>query len=309
MMPDGGPDGGQWPGGHPGGTSPGTVIRVTMEGAAADRSALRRCVLAVTVLQDFDLDPADGGVALPSGRVLPWDLLDLALGGLDPDLPAARPRLAAWLRTVQALAWRSPEEIGARCRPLGLPVGHVLHPGPAWVRTRIHGGVLDLGLAYVGIGSDPDEVVVAAPGTLEAVGVADDWWDGCLAYLEEMGELAAERHRRHPTQPLRPMGDCDVVTLLGSAALRRELAGGDGSGMRAAAFPTRNRGWLDLSRTDPAFALVAARLASDIERGFVRPVLITVEEVAMAREGGDPILQALRDGAAPDPVLPAVRFR
>ena len=105
------------------------------------------------------------------------------------------------------------------------------------------------------------------------------------------------------------MGDCDVVTLLASRAFRETLAGCDTSQMRAAAVPTRRRGWLDLSRTDPAFALAAASLADSEERGFERPLLITVDEVVMARPGGDPALQALRDGAAPDPVLPSVRYR
>ena len=79
--------------------------------------------------------------------------------------------------------------------------------------------------------------------------------------------------------------------------------------MRAAAVPTRRRGWLDLSRTDPAFALAAASLADPEERGFERPLLVTVDEVALARSGGDPVLQAIRDGAAPDPLLPSVRYR
>jgi hypothetical protein len=103
------------------------------------------------------------------------------------------------------------------------------------------------------------------------------------------------------------MGDCDVATLLGSRALRAELAGG--SGMRAAAVPTRGRGWLDLSRIDPAFALAAASLANDDERGFERPLLITADEVVLARAGGDPVLEALRDPAPQDRELRAVRYR
>ena len=134
-------------------------------------------------------------------------------------------------------------------------------------------------------------------------------WPACRAYLEDMGMLAASRHEMHPDRPIHPMGDCDVATLLGSRAFRTTLAGKDSAGMRAAAVPTRRRGWLDLSRTDPAFALAAASLADPEERGFERPLLVTVDEVALARSGGDPVLQAIRDGAAPDPVLPSVRYR
>ena len=119
-----------------------------------------------------------------------------------------------------------------------------------------------------------------------------------------MGSLAAERYRRRPTEPLRPMGDCDVVTLLGAASLRWALCGSERTGLCAAAVPNRTRGWIDLSRTDPAFALVAASLADPLERGFSRPLLLTREEVVMAREGGDPVLQSLRERAAPTPSRP-----
>jgi hypothetical protein len=105
------------------------------------------------------------------------------------------------------------------------------------------------------------------------------------------------------------MGDCDVVTLLGAASLRTALCGRERRGLCAAAVPNRTRGWIDLSRTDPAFALVAASLADPAERGFPRPLLVTREEVAMAREGGDPVLQALREQAAPDPVQALVPRR
>ena len=273
-----------------------------------DQVALRQCVLAVSVLNDLDLEPADDGVRIGSGRVLPWSALRAGLRGTDPESPVARVRLATWLRAVTSLAWRSPQDLASRARPVGLPVGHVHHPGPAWVREPVLGGALDLGIGLVGVGSDPDAVIVPPAGVLAACGHDDaGWWPDCRDYLDRMGELAAVRYRRDPRQPLRPMGDCDVATLLGSARLRQELVGTDG--MRAAAVPTRSRGWLDLSRIDPAFALAAASLAGDEERGFERPLLLTVDEVVLARPGGDPALEALRDAAAPDPVLPAVRYR
>ena len=284
--------------------------RSSAQSGSGDVVALRRCVLAVSVLQDLDLMPGDDGVELPSGRVVAWETIAAALGTLDPDAPAARPVLARWLRELGWLSWRSADDLAARARPVGLPRGHVLHPGPDWVRRAVHGRALDIGVGFVGIGPDPDEVVVPRAGLLQASGYdARVWWPTCRSYLEDMGMLAASRYELHPDRPLHPMGDCDVVTLLGSRWFRSVLAGKDSAGMRAAAVPTRRRGWLDLSRTDPAFALAAASLADPEERGFERPLLVTVDEVVLARGGGDPVLQAIRDGAAPDPVLPSVRYR
>ncbi len=281
-----------------------------MEPGVGERAALRRCVLAVSVLQDLDLVPVDDGVIIGSGRLVPWDTVEAGLGGHDPELPETRAILSSWLHALGSVAWRSPDDLASRARPVGLPRGHTQHPGDTWVQSTIPGEVLDLGIGLLGIGTDPDEVVVLRAGLLEACGhTPRSWWWPCLRYLEDMGELAASRYHRNRLQPLRPMGDCDVVTLLGSGTFRRALVGGDSTGMRAAAMPTRRRGWLDLSRIDPAFALVAATLADDHERGFDRPLLITAEEVVMARRGGDPVLQALRDASPPDPVLPAVRYR
>ena len=262
------------------------------------------------MLQDIDLVPGDDGVLTASGRLLPWAVLASALGGHDPASPAARPVLATWLRELSWIGWRSPDDLAGRARPVGLPIGHLCHPGRDWVHMSVHGGVLELGVGLLGVGTDPDEVVVPRPGLLRAAGHDPAaWWPRCQSYLEDMGALAGARYELHPDRPIRPMGDCDVVTLLGSRIFRATLAGRDSVRMRAAAVPTRRRGWLDLSRTDPAFALAAASLADPDDRGFERPLLITADEVVMARGGGDPVLQALRDGAAPDPVLPPVRYR
>ena len=282
-----------------------------MDTGTFDRVALRRCVLAVSVLQDLDLVPVDDGVLTGSGRLVPWSAVECGLGGHDPESAAARPELARWLRAVQDLSWRSPADVMTRARPVGLPRGHSLHPGATWTMESVRGGVLDLGIGLAGVGDDPDELLVPRPGVLAACGLDPrPWWPAARDYLDQMGTLAAVRFRRDgPAKPLRPMGDCDVVTLLGSAELRSAVAASDSVGMRAAAVPTRNRGWLDLTRTDPAFALVAASLAPTDDRGFERPLLVTADEITMVRAGGDPVLQALRDAAAPDPVAPVVLIR
>ena len=124
-----------------------------------------------------------------------------------------------------------------------------------------------------------------------------------------MGAIAATRFAREPDVPLRPMGDCDVVTLLASRSFRAALC--VQQPMRAAAVPMRTRGWLDPSRVDPAFAVTAAQLTGPEDRGFERPILITADEVVLSVDFGHDrvVRQVLRDTCAPDPVLPNVRYR
>jgi hypothetical protein len=94
------------------------------------------------------------------------------------------------------------------------------------------------------------------------------------------------------------MGDCDVVTLLGSRTLRSAIVKDVPDGMRTVAVPMRTRGWLDLSRIDPAFSAAAARLTRADERGFDRPLLVTKEEVVIARDDGDVVRAGLEDRLA-----------
>jgi hypothetical protein len=69
--------------------------------------------------------------------------------------------------------------------------------------------------------------------------------------------------------------------------------------MRTVAVPTRNRGWLDLNRIDPAFSAAAAQLTTAEERGFDRPLLVTREEVVIARDEAGVVRSALEDRLAP----------
>jgi hypothetical protein len=149
------------------------------------------------------------------------------------------------------------------------------------------------------VGLLPAGVLVAAQVDL---GLATSKAD---RYLADMANLAGERLQRDPTAVLRPLGDADVLTLLASRAFRAALV--DGQGMRSAAIPMRTRGWLDLGRIDPAFAVSAALLTEPDERGFARPVLVTIDEVAMVRAGGDPVRQSLADPAPAEPLRPASR--
>lgn len=277
---------------------------------APDSLELRRLALAVSVLDDVDIVPLDDGVLL-TGDVpveVTWLELRRALGGADPADDLGRFRVRAWLRGRRIAADVHVEHLRTQARPVGLPVDHPLHPGLDWVRQRVLGGALDLGFGFVGVGTDPDEVVVVPQGALDAAGVdPTPWWPVARDYLERMGAVAAQRLAANPV--LRPIGDCDVVTLLASRTLREALCAHDGTGMRAAAVPMLRRGWLDLTRIDPAFTAAAAAATAPHERGFSRPLLLTADEVTLAPEGGRPADIVLRDPAAESVHLRPVLYR
>lgn len=278
---------------------PGTVGVVTPAPSIVD---LRQCVLAVSVLDDVDLIPGDEGVQLlgtPALEVAWWEVRR-ALAGTDPASTAGHRRLARWLRLRRQVADRPLLELAELARPVGRPVECERHPGLDWVRHRVLGGALDLGVGFLGLdGARPEDVVVVPQGLLAAAGIdAAPWWAPAQDYLERMGELAVARWRRDPSAVVRPMGDCDVVTLLGSVTFRKAITAGPAGGMRPAAVPMRTRGWLDLTKIDPAFALAAAAATDPEERGFARGLLITADEVVMVPPGGRPHEIALRDPAA-----------
>lgn len=268
-----------------------------------EASQLRRCALAVVVMHDVDVLPSPHGVVLPGSPdvVISWAECRRAIAGADPESQAGRLRLKAWLQLRRWLADRPIEDLAERARPYGACVESPLHPGLDWVRRRVLGDTLDLGFGFVGIDPDqPDLVIPVAHELLRAAGIEPTpWWPTAVVYLERMGEMAADRIDRSPLAPLRPMGDCDVVTLLGSRTLRQAIVEGVADGMRTVAVPMRTRGWLDLNRIDPAFSAAAARLTEVEDRGFDRPLLVTREEVVLAREDGDVVRAGIEDRLAP----------
>ena len=277
---------------------------------APDSVELRRIALAVSVLDDIDIVPLDDGVMLAGADPVEVSWLELrrAVAGADAESELARARVRAWLHGRRIAADRDVEQLRELARPVGLPVDHPLHPGLDWVRHRVLGDAMDLGFGFVGVGRDPDAVIIVPQGALDAGGVDPaPWWPVARDYLERMGAIAAERLA--DSQVLRPIGDCDVLTLLGSQTLRRALCGKDGTGMRAAAVPMRTRGWLDLSRIDPAYTAAAAAATDEMDRGFPRPLLLTEDEVTLAPDGGRPAEIVLRDPAAASPDLRPVTFR
>ncbi len=284
-----------------------TVVRVPArrppapDGPAADApapwpAALRRGVLMVSVLCDVDVQPGEAGVILPGSPPvrIPWTECHGVLAGHDPEGEAGRQRLRRWL---QARRWSADLSRGAlveRLRPVGLPVDHLLHPGPDWVHQRVLGGALELGLGALGLDpDDPEAVVLLPPAAAEDAGIdAEAAWREARSVLEALGALAATLVARDTRGRLRPVGDADVVTLLGARSLRVALARESG-GMASAVVPMRRRGWTRLALVDAAFGPAAAAATDPSERGFPRPLLITADEVAVVAAGGDPEVLAL----------------
>lgn len=268
-------------------------------------------MLAVSVLHDVDVEPAADGVVLPGPPDvwISWAECRRALAGHDAETTGRR-RLADWLQARRWAADRVPDALRERLRPVGLPVEHVLHPGLDWVRERVLGGALDLGLGAVDLDpADPDRVVLVPPTALDAAGLEpESAWERAKESLESLGRLAAERVAGDRKGQLRPLGDCDVVTLLGSRALRGALAAAAG-GMAAAVVPMRRRGWTRLGQIDPAFGPAAAAATAAADRGFVRPLLITADELTLVAEGGRPAQIVLRDPAHDEAWLRDVLYR
>ena len=259
---------------------------------------LRRATLAVSVLADLDLVPGADGITLPGSPdvEVSWDECRLAVRGADPEQAAGRARLTTWL-LGRRYAADAGDGLRARLRPLGLPVGHVLHPGPGWPLTRVLGGSLELGLGGTGLDPrDPDAVVVLPP-TVLPTGALEIVWPALLQRLEELGRLAAERTALDPRGTLRPCGEADAVTLLAARSLRTALAGKAG-GLAAVVVPMRARGWTGVTRIDPAFGPAAAAATAPAERGFVRPLLVTEDEVVIVPAGGRPQIALQDPGAA-----------
>jgi len=245
-------------------------------------------MLAVCVLDDLDIIIGDHSVTVANTIQMSWREIELAISPHSSHGDGAVRSARTWVRTrLRVIGWSAAQQL-ARVRPVGLPVDHVLHPGTLWVRERILGGSLDVGLGLRDTAADPEVVQVLDPPLVTYLGISvDAWWDRARAYREEMAQYGIERLARDPVSTLRSVGDCDVPTLLSSRAFRHQIVQVDDSGMRSAAVPTRTHGWLDLGRIDPAFAVAAADAVSEEQRGFTRPLLITRDEVVQVPDGGD----------------------
>jgi hypothetical protein len=252
---------------------------------------LRRGALGVSVLHDVDVEANRQGLWLTGDvRVwVPWGECRAALRGADPESNHGRRRLARWLLARRWAADLDREDLRSRLRPVGLPAGHELHHGSDWVRATVLGDALDLGLGAVGLDpTDPDRVVPLPRTALTAARLdLRLTWDEAHDYLERMGTLAASRLAAKGEESLRPLGDCDVITLLGARSLRASLARSR-EGMATVVAPMLRRGWTRLALVDPAFAPAAWMATASEERGFPRPLLVTPDEVVLCPDGGRP---------------------
>ncbi|WP_432534405.1 hypothetical protein [Kineococcus esterisolvens] len=257
------------------------------------RAFLRRCVLAVCVLDEVDVDPDDTGVHVPGCAPLGWDEV-AAAAGVAPGSPAptgsGEPGAAARSRVRQLLlAHRELHRSRARRVALAVPRGADRHPGSGWAAEPLLGGALDLGPGVVVAHDGVERTLPVPAASARATGAAPALTAQQREHLEAMGALAVQRLQRDAGARgdgvLRPVGGCDVPTLLAAASLREHLVAG--SVMRAVAVPDRTRGWFDLARVDPAFVVAAWAVTDPADRGLRRPVLVTREEVAPAPTAPD----------------------
>ncbi len=297
----------------------------------------RRALLAVSVLDDVtgaddaggagsaDLVPGDGGMVLevtraagPPRRVhLPWAAAAAVIGPWSAGSPQARARLVGWLRTHAAIATAADPAGLVRdgARAVAVVVGGQLHPGPGtgWVRARVPGGVLEVGVGLVLPGTRIAEPLwpdAAAAAGLDAADL-DAVWAACDEHALRMGALCARRVSRDlgaPGHPdgvdgagarldgsrrttrggpdaaralvLRPVGGCDVLTLLATSPVRRVLADRDPIGMAVVAAPDRTRGWCDTRRVESDFLLAAWSATAPRDRGVPWALLVTADEVS-----------------------------
>jgi hypothetical protein len=262
-------------------------------------SALRRCALAVSVLYDLDLVPHSEGVLLPQAGLVSWTAIARAVSSVDVNSERARERLGEWIWAREQVAGTPVSLLEDSARVVGMPVDADLHPGADWVREHVPGGALDLGLGLLGLDHEsPETVVPVAESVFCDAGLyPDGWWPAAREQLDQMADLAAQRRQRDDAAALRPMGDADVVTLLGARALRAQLAAEQPDGLATAVVPLRNRGWAPATRVDPAFGPAVASIADEVDRGFSRPLLVTAEELVLVRDHGTAVQQVLRDTA------------
>ena len=239
---------------------------------------LRRALLSLMLLGQGplgELEVLDDGVHLETDSCdlyLTWEECALA-ADLDDDeeaTQATRRRLTRWIRLRLLLsAWQVERQddytrfVISLIRPRALPIDHSLHPGRAWIVRPVLGGSTHTGLALRGFTDDaePDSdfAGLLPVALLDFAGIPRQAAiERADQYVHDMAQLAVDRHRHDPIASLRSLGDADVPTLLSNSLYRSTIL--DGQGMRSAAIPTRHRGWLDLGRLDPAFAISAAEI-------------------------------------------------
>ena len=269
---------------------------------------LRQAVLMVCVLDGVDLTPHEGGVVLPATPgtnaskdiFVSWERVAGIVGETDdPTNTATRSALTQWFTLARdlcdsAVTLESSPFFDQFC-VIALPHDCDNHPGQEWVRDVVPGELIHRGLGIKEQLHLQRQATVVPAGLLELLDLDPQrCWESALDYLDTMAQLASKRHKSDPSQTLRPMGSCDVITLLGSTTFRTALASHHEVGMRALAVPMRTRGWVDPNHLDSAFTRGAAAATTAQDRGFSVAVLVTADGVWPAKDGSNLVEFALR---------------
>lgn len=291
----------------------GVVLTGLLDDGAAGLRRVHRyggaCLVQDPATADFPSMPRAAQLAVPSARALPLDELTAEVVRLVAEPAGPPPQLDEQERL------RDEAELASALgrRPLATDGQRPGEPSP-YGCPDCH-GVLDL---------VPDDggPVPLWPDVAAAVGLdVEVAWAAAAEHRDRMGGLAVARlvrdRRLHRGRPggaagapgspglvLRPVGGCDVPTLLSAPVLRDHLAQEDGTGLRTVAVPSRTRGWTDLARIDPAFAGAAWSATEVGRRAFSRPLLVTRDEVCQVPAPPDPaaaLAAVLADPAGPDP--------
>lgn len=249
----------------------------------------------MAVLDGVDAKPTEAGVRPvreAGAPVIPWSRVAEMLGADDPLDRAPRLRLTVLLllhRAATVLGPAAPETFRDAARPLALPVGHPLHPGAGWVRERIPGGVLDLGIGVTGLVDGPD-VLPLPPSAAAAAGFdASAEWPRVRALGGEWSDVALTQ-LGGPVGPrlvLAGAGGVDALTVLALPGARERLAG-------PVAAPARDRAWLGLGRraSDEAYLRAVWMLTTAARRGVLEPL-------AVGPDGVMPLRPAQHSGSSP----------
>jgi len=256
----------------------------------AEHSVLLEVVRAAATLAGVATEPAADGILLscPDGPpslpepVIPWSRIHALLQDDDPLGPGPRLRLALTLQfhvAVRSLGDTALDAVVRAARPLALPPGHRLHPGPAWAVERMPGGVLEVGVGVTRLLPGQTATLPLPPDVAAVAGLAPAaLWPRLRDLLERLSGFALDRVTAHGPRPgvLRPVGGCDGLTLLASPAVRERLDGA------TVAAPRRDRVWTGGAAEDHGYVHAAWLLTVPAERGLPGPLRVTPSAVTAA---------------------------
>ena len=248
-------------------------------------------VRAARVLDGVGIEPTADGVLLAGhrhGPVVPWSEIAEILGSDEPAAPAARLRLGVLVelrRTVEELGPAAVDAVARAVRPLALPAGHPLHPGPRWIHHRVPGGVLDVGLGVSRLLPDQDGVLPLPPSVASAAAVDPAAaWDRLPRLAERLSTFAIDRMEADAAGPtvLAGVGGCDALTLLTLEPVRARLAAGSGRPLSPVSAPRRDRVWVGAAAADREYVNAVWLLTPPARRGVSDPMTVGAAGVTPA---------------------------